>query len=401
MTAGAAVLEDFAAHLSQPANQRPDSPWDGQSLASGAAGIALFHSEYAARGAARWGSAHRWISQAAAGSLSAADTSGLYVGAPAIVFVLDTAPPERAGLYEDAAHTLHQEILALTHRRADTATARIRERRATTFGEYDTFYGLTGIGAYLLRTAPQSSAMQRVLDYLVTLAQPGDTGMPGWWVDHDPQRTHSLPGGHGNFGAAHGITGPLLLLAQALRRGHDVPGQAHALRTICHHLDTWRQDSAAGPWWPEHITRADLATGRPHHLGPGRPSWCYGTTGIARAGQLAGIALKDPTLQATYEDALLRCLNDTTQLNAITDTSLCHGWAGVYQCAFRAAHDSPHQDLDTLLPALGSRLLAAASPGTAAGPGFLEGDAGCALALTTLTAATAPITGWDSCLLIN
>ncbi|MYT68319.1 MULTISPECIES: lanthionine synthetase C family protein [unclassified Streptomyces] len=401
MNAAARRLDDFAAHLAQPGDNDPNSPWAGQSLASGAAGIALFHSEYAARGLARWVPAHRWISQAAAGDISASDTTGLYLGAPAVAFVLHTAPPKRALLYEDAAQALHGEVLALAHRRVDTATVRIKEKRAASFGEYDTFHGLTGIGAYLLRTAPESNAMERVLDYLVALTQPvgTDVRVPGWWVDHDPQRGHSLPGGHGNLGAAHGITGPLLLLAQSLRRGHDVTGQGEAIRTICGHLDAWRQDSGAGPWWPEHITRGDLAAGRPHHPGPGRPSWCYGTTGIARAGQLAGIALNDTALKAAYEDALRHCLSDPSQLSTVVDASLCHGWAGIYQTAFRAAQDAPH--LRTLLPSLGDRLLTTATPDTEQGPGFLEGDAGCALALTTLTATTAPITGWDSCLLIN
>ncbi|WP_343245982.1 lanthionine synthetase C family protein [Streptomyces sp. SID5785] len=391
------MIEEFAAHLDE--YTWPEKPWAGQSLASGAAGIALFHSEHAARCLADWGSAHQWIGHAAAGGVSVEDTTGLYIGATAVAFVFHGVPHRRTGLYRDAHEALHEHVLALAHRRTEAATKRISRRQPAAFSEYDTFYGLTGIGAYLLRTDPSSSAMERVLDYLVALTQPIDAHTPGWWVDHDPRREHAMPGGHGNFGAAHGITGPLLLLAQALRRGHSVPRQAEAVRTICDHLDTWRQESDAGPWWPEHITLADVETGRPHQRHPGRPSWCYGTPGIARAGQLAGIALNDTALQTFYEDALYRCLNDPAQLATITDTSLCHGWAGLYQTAFRAAQDAPR--LHTLLPSLGNRLLAAAAPGTDKGPGFLEGDAGCALALITLATATPSITGWDSCLLID
>lgn len=307
-------------------------------------------------------------------------------------------------LYRDARSALHSHVVDLAHRRVDAALGRQHRGALATFGEYDTFHGLTGIGAYLLRSAPDSSALERVLNYLVSLTQPLDNDAhptPGWWVGHDPHRKHTMPGGHGNLGAAHGITGPLLLLAQAERRGVHVDGQADAIRTICDYLDAWRQDSAVGPWWPEHLTRADLESGRPHQRAPGRPSWCYGTPGIARAGQLAGIALKDPVLQHAYEDALHKCLSDPVQLAQITDTSLCHGWAGLYQTVFRTARDSRTPHLASLLPALGTTLTAHAYPATAKGPGLLEGDAGRALALITASADQAPITGWDACLLID
>ncbi len=55
--------------------------------------------------------------------------------------------------------------------------------------------------------------------------------LPGWWVSHDPHRRQSpaFNGGHGNFGATHGITGPLALLSLAARRGVVVGGQLDAI----------------------------------------------------------------------------------------------------------------------------------------------------------------------------
>ncbi|MGW1807070.1 lanthionine synthetase LanC family protein [Streptomyces sp. NPDC002078] len=55
------------------------------------------------------------------------------------------------------------------------------------------------------------------------------------------------PGGHGNFGLAHGIAGPLALLAMALRHGHAVPGQTQAIIRICDWLDRWRTAPARAP----------------------------------------------------------------------------------------------------------------------------------------------------------
>ncbi|MFE9926136.1 lanthionine synthetase C family protein [Streptomyces sp. NPDC005774] len=401
-----AILEQCTAHLAEPAQPLPDEPWEVQSLADGAAGIGLLHVEMASRYGGSWRPAHRWITAAASGHISAADTTGLFLGAPAVGFLLTTVPPPFQHLYDPARKTLHQHITELTHRRVDTALTRISSRNLPTFAEYDLLYGLTGIGAYLLRTAPEGTALERVLRYLVALTRPlasGGRGLPGWWVRHDPARGESprFPGGHGNFGAAHGITGPLLLLTQTLRRGITVSGHREAVWTICEHLDTWCRHGPGGPWWPEHISRRDLDRGRPHHDAPARPSWCYGTAGIARAGQLAGLALRALDVQAFYEDALYRALTDPEQCARVTDAGLCHGWAGIYQTAVRAAADALDPRLQALPDRLGDILAAQARPGGLPAAGLINGDAGTALALTTYASQQAPTTGWDACLLID
>ncbi|SEO93527.1 lanthionine synthetase C family protein [Actinacidiphila rubida] len=400
------TLLGIAHDLAEPTPVDPDEPWAVQSLAEGAAGTALLHVEAARRHAQPWRPAHRWISTAASGQVSAADTAGLFLGVPAVAFLLGTPPADVDGLYFQARHTVHLHVLALAHRRTDAAMARIARGDLPTFAEYDTFYGLTGIGAYLLHTNPDGGALERILRYLIALTRPlapPGRGLPGWWVRHDPQRGHSphFPGGHGNLGAAHGITGPLLLLSQALRRGIEVPGHRDAIQTICHHLDIWRQHTATGPRWPEHLSRRDLERGQPHLPHNARPSWCYGTAGIARAGQLAGIALHDTGLQKLYEDALYRTLTDPAQLAGITDAGLCHGWAGIYQTASRAAADALDPRLPGILPALGAALLDHARHHPTAEPGLLNGAAGTALALSTLATHQPPSTGWDACLLIN
>ncbi|SEG85762.1 Lanthionine synthetase C-like protein [Actinacidiphila yanglinensis] len=404
-TAAETVLHTVR-NLAEPTPAHPDEPWTLQSLADGAAGTALLHIEAARRHAQPWRSAHHWISAAVSGQVTAADTAGLFLGAPAAGFLLSTPPAEYARLYTWARRTLHSHIVALAHRRTDAAWARIHCGDLATFAEYDIFHGLTGIGAYLLRTSPDDGALDRILRYLVALTRPlasDGRGLPGWWVRHDPRRGHSphFPGGHGNLGAAHGITGPLLLLAQALRRGIEVPGHRDAIWTICDHFDTWRQDTATGQWWPEHLSRLDLQRGRPYRGDGTRPSWCYGTTGIARAGQLAGIALRDTGLQTFYEAALHRALSDPAQLAHITDAGLCHGWAGIYQTTTRAAADALDPRLRDLLPTLGAALLDYARLGPTPAPGFLNGAAGTGLALSTLATQQPPSTGWDACLLIN
>ena len=407
MTAAAdpATVETFARHLARSGREDGQAPWSGQSLAEGAAGIALLHIERARTGAGTWQQAHAWITRAAAREVSAADTTGLYLGAPALSYTLHTAadPTER---YQQARRTLDQHIHRLAHRRTAAARTRITAGHVGGFREYDLFYGLTGIGALLLRTAPGSSALEEVLHYLVALTRPlllQGRRLPGWWVGHDPRNPDhpSSSGGHANLGIAHGICGPLALLSLAQIRGVTVEGQHEAITTVCDWLDSWKQIGPSGAWWPETVTLNDAATGHPHQRGPARPSWCYGTPGITRAGQLAALATRDPCRQHAFEQALADCLADPAQLAQITDTSLCHGWAGLFQTAWRACRDATSPALAAHLPALADALGQRARPGSVQGPGFLTGDAGTALALATAANDTAPTSGWDTCLLIN
>ncbi|OLZ45610.1 lanthionine synthetase [Amycolatopsis keratiniphila subsp. nogabecina] len=400
------LAQRHANNLALPGPCPEDKPWADQSLSKGTAGMALLHIERALIGRGTWREAHLWVTKAVAGRVSATDTSGLYLGAPAVAFMLDAAATGASGRYQEALADVDGHVVALSHRRAEAALARIKAGEFPGFREYDVFFGLSGLGALLLRRASDSSAMERVLDYLVALARPrqvdGDV-LPGWWVGHDPHRriSASYQEGHGNFGLAHGITGPLALLSQAMRRGIIVDGQHEAIITICEWLDSWQQEGAAGPWWPEWITLAELRTGQPHQSGPARPSWCYGTPGIARAGQLAGIATGDAHRQRMYEQALIRCLDDPEQLARITDGGLCHGWAGLYQTVWRSAQDAGTSAFDEYLPPLAAHLGQHTRHGPVAKRGFLEGTAGTALALHTAVYNTTPTSGWDACLLID
>jgi hypothetical protein len=183
-----------------------------------------------------------------------------------------------------------------------------------------------------------------------------------------------------------------------MRQHIVVDGHAAAMHRICAWLDTWRQETPSGPWWPERVTLADLRARRPRQRGPARPSWCYGTPGLARAQQLAGIALADDDRQTTAEDALVRCLTDPTQTVHLVDPALCHGWAGVALTAWCAATDGA-EHLAPLLPDLVDQLLRHIEPDPHQLPGLIEGTAGVALTLHSI--ATATTKGWPTCLLLT
>lgn len=373
-----------------------------QSLAKGTAGAALLHVERAHAGTQTWQAAHTQIRQATAVPIDTAARAALYYGAPAIAFLLDAAGADGHPRYHSAASVLDSHVLRLARQRLETVAARIESGENATFGEYDLFYGLTGIGALLLRRMPGSDVLADVLRYLVRLtkARREDAEvLPGWWVEHDPDPILPTPGGHANMGMAHGAAGILGLLALAARHGCTVDGQAEAIQYLCDWFDLWRQDSADGPWWPQWITRDDLATGRPSQHGPGLPSWCYGAVGIIRAQQLAGIATGDPARRTAAEQALVACLTDR-QLGRITEAGLCHGMAGVYQTTFRAAQDANSPAVGRLLPTLAAALTRHAAT-VQDDAGLLTGQTGVDLVLETTRHTTPPRSGWDACLLIT
>ena len=219
-----------------------------------------------------------------------------------------------------------------------------------------------------------------------------------------------FPGGHSNNGTAHGIAGPLSMLALAALHRITVDGQLAAIARIAGWLDRWRTIGPGGSTWPYWVTRAELRAWRPGEAEPRRPSWCYGTAGQGRAQQIAALATGDDKRRRDAEQAVAAALSDPAQRDRTTDRSLCHGFAGLAYLAVKVAADAAPptaERLQALLPGLLDAVQPAGlDPDTTAtallnpnraGPGLLDGACGTALAVL---ATQLPVrSGWDTCLL--
>ncbi|MEU9965419.1 lanthionine synthetase C family protein [Streptomyces malaysiensis] len=389
--------------------------WWPQSLANGAVGVALLHIERARIGLASWQRAHDWLACAAAGGAVGGPDSHLFYGVPALAFALHAAATGWPDRYARALETLDKHLAATVQARLAAAHARIDRGEPPALAEFDAIRGLSGMAALLMCREVHTDLARQVIAYLVRLTEPIEDGeelLPGWWSALAPSGAPStdFPRGHGNNGMAHGIAGPLAALSLATFHGITAPGQSKAIERICSWLDRWQQQGLAGPWWPYWITREQLGTGDPG-IGPSRPSWCYGAAGIARAQQLAALALGDTARQHMAEDTLLRAVTDPGQLDQTTDASLCHGFAGLVHLTQLAAADAINPGLAQALPHLLQRLVPAgpqvladsllAPPQGAAAIGLLEGAAGIAMALHSTQEGTSAATVWNACLLIN
>ncbi|MCX4582472.1 lanthionine synthetase C family protein [Streptomyces sp. NBC_01481] len=366
-----------------------------QSLSHGSLGLALLDIERAHQGTGSWQAVHHLL--AAIGPLIGGDEANLFLGAPAMAYVLHLAAAD-TDRYAGALHTLDQIVATHTQRRLKAAHARIDQGKPTSFAEYDLLRGLTGLGVLLLRRAPGGAELKGILKYLVRLTEPlpGPSGrtLPGWWVWHSPVNLGTpTPGGHANAGLAHGVTGPLALLSLAKLGGITVPGHQDAMLRICRWLDQIQHSDRHGTRWPRWVTET---TAVPAY--PTTPSWCYGTPGLARTQQLAAMALDDPHRRRMAERALLYCLADPLQLDQLTDRGLCHGIGGLLRVVQRVAQDADEPRAFTdRLSQLSRRFLAAGSP---TATGFLEGAAGAMLTFQNAKAGSAPASDWDACLLL-
>lgn len=387
-------------------------PWDPNGLAGGAPGIALLYAELARYDDTFRTQAHNWLTLAARSARTAAPGNGLYDAVPALCFALPRAAAT-AQDYRAARTHLRDQTAVLADRLARRERQRITDGAGhTALESYDLISGLAGLGAVLLDDDRPTT--EQVLRALVLLTEPL-AGLPGWWVAQD---VHSYAAvapelGHANLGLAHGAPGPLALLALARRQGVRVPGQDAAITRLVEWLLGEIRTDAAGPWWPASVEPASVVPA-PGQDAPGRPSWCYGSPGIARSLQLAGLALDVPEWRRTAEEALLAALARASGHDGLTDAGLCHGWGGLLQCAWRVAQDSGDSRVARQLPALAEHLLrltdpaapfAFEAPRTRNGwtddpAGFLTGAAGAALALHTFALDRAPATAWDRALLL-
>ncbi|WP_435244720.1 lanthionine synthetase LanC family protein [Streptomyces sioyaensis] len=347
-----------------------------QDLSAGALGMVLLDIERGDLSTAR-----HHLKQAVAHGVSAGGNASLFHGAPALEFVL--------------ARTGHADrhVREVVDRVVDARVAAARRRQASgalpNLAEWDLIRGLAGLGALLLTRGAPSARLTDVLAYLVSLSRPvriAGRELPGWWSAVGPAG-EEMTGGHGNNGMAHGIAGPLTVLSLAARHDVQVPGQREAIEVFARWLDTF-----GGCYW---TTRAQLEAAELPEPEPARQSWCYGQPGIARAQQLAALALGDPARRQAAEDTVARTLTDRFHLARIHDSTLCHGWAGLLTLARAVAADSPAPERFT--PTIGDlQQRLAADLDRLAKPGFMEGRSGAQLALDGTNA-----TDWTSALLIT
>ncbi|WP_191094353.1 lanthionine synthetase C family protein [Nocardia colli] len=284
------------------------------------------------------------------------------------------------------------------------------------FSAFDVISGAAGVGAYLLRRKDET-ALRAILTGLVALCGVSDDGLPNWHtpfaaIHPDTPMARAFPTGVFNSGLAHGITGPMAVLALAELDGISVPGQPAAIERVARWLIAHRADDDWGPSWASGIPMPDPTGSAPPAYGPTHNAWCYGSAGIARALWLAGTALADKEFSEFAGHTLTAVYRRPASARRIdTSPGLCHGIAGLLQITVRFASDTGDPGYSAAAGGLTDELIEMFEPGARFGyraigendtttddPSLLDGAAGIALAL--LAAATDISPSWDRMLLL-
>jgi hypothetical protein len=393
--------------------------WQPYALAQGDAGIALscayldacFPDE-------QWDRiGHNYLAVAAeAAEGSAHPSAGLFAGLAGLAFAGWSL--SRGGTrYQRLLATLEQAVLEQIAGSADPLARVTTEGVA--FGEFDAVSGLSGAGAYLLCRAhiPDASlAMKAILRSLVALAR-NDADPPRWWTPAhllgSDEMTALHPYGNLNCGLAHGIPGPLALLALALMNGIRVEGCEEVVDGLADWLIAYQVADAWGVNWPYAVSLTVEGLSEPPDAtrAGSRAAWCYGAPGVARSLWLAGVARNRPEWRELAIEAMAAVYRRPHTARQINSPTFCHGVAGLLQVTLRFANETRLPMFTAAASELIEWLLSAYEPDSLMGyrnwepggtrvdqPGLLEGAAG--VLLTLLAAATEVEPSWDRAFLL-
>jgi hypothetical protein len=404
------------------------SHWQPYAVAQGNAGLAVLFAQCdACFPVEGWDSiGHRHIALAARDAERSAHISpGIFSGLSGLAFAawqLSRGGSRYRNLLESLEETLLPETLALIHDLADW-------RLDVNVGDFDAISGLSGIAAYLLcrrGTPVVANTLRALVASLVAMTQE-DAGIPRWYTPGhlmwDESMRHAYPHGNLNCGLAHGVPGPLAVLALAQLSGVQVPGLGDAIDRVAAWLSQSRCDDEWGINWPTAVALEGVETPggmtllRPvppaqAPFGPSRTAWCYGSPGIARALWLAGEALDDTGYRELAIQAMEAVYRRPVEARHIDSPTFCHGVAGLMQITLRFADDTRLPLFTEAAQALTSQLIGLYDPDSLLGfqdieyqghrvdqPGLLTGAPGVALVL--LAASTDVQPTWDRLFLLS
>lgn len=385
--------------------------WDPSSLLLGHPGVAVLHATMSVADPSWAMATHAHLAAAASGA-----------GA-------DLVP---AAVLHGSVHGGYPKLLrTLAHALAEASEQQVEAqvRRAAEDGpwlavaDYDVVSGLSGKGRLLLALGDDrsSDALHTTLRHLVACTLPvtaHGASVPGWWCRGDDPA--ELPHGYLDAGLAHGVAGPLALMALAHDRGHRVEGMPEAMRTIADWLLRRATADEHGLLWPSRVSFAQETGAEPVTPDAVKAAWCYGIAGVARALHLAGIALGDRQLCATAVQALRGAVLRPWSDAQLVGPTVCHGAAGLLQVVLRVTERDPDPVLQGAAGLLAQRVLYDFDRTTPFGfrhahrtrsgrvvgvdePGLLQGAAGVALVLATFAhhPGTVGPDVWDAPLLLS
>jgi len=191
---------------------------------------------------------------------------------------------------------------------------------------YDLVFGLTGVGFYALERMPHTAGKEilgMVIDRLAEMSRVADSKRV-WHTSPEavpPLRRRDHPKGYHDLGVAHGASGVVRLLAEAV----NVGVRSDFARSM---LDE------AVPFVLSHLKQAGNRWVLPAYAEDGartasRLAWCYNELGAMTAVLAAGRACGREGWCDRAEGVMRSSFGLPVETSGCRDASLCHGSAGV------------------------------------------------------------------------
>ena len=390
--------------------------WEPSGVAQGDAGIALMCSYLdACFPEEGWDKAgHEYLTWATRGAeAGGAHHSGLYSGLAGLAFSarsLSRNGSRYKKLLSSLDYSLSSEVLE--------PSAALSGTHGVAVSEFDLIVGLSGVAAYLLQRGyepPMDVALQAILDSMVALTEETE-GIPHWYTPYHLLAGEGMaehyPEGNLNCGLAHGIPGPLAVMALGLEAGLPVEGLKEAVARTAQWLVRHQSRDQYGINWPTVVPYCPGGKVEQNQLDSSRAGWCYGAPGVARSLWLAGRALGDDDIQQLAVQGMEAVYRRPVEERRIDSPTFCHGVAGLLQVTLRFAHDTSLPVFTEAASELTEQLLAMYDPERALGfcsiepggnlvdqPGLLDGAPGVALVLLAASSNVEPT--WDRLFLLS
>ena len=282
--------------------------------------------------------------------------------------------------------------------------------------DFDLMSGRSGTLAYLMtadRPGPgASAALTRLVTDLTWAGGREEEAPRAWrWMTNRLDapslslRDESFPDNYLNAGLSHGLAGVTASLALATRRGGGEvdPSITETLTShVAWFLGTVTHDDF-GPVWPAGCAVDPFGHESPHGGPSLMAAWCYGSAGIGLALLNAGRVLRNATVVDLGIAALRGTILRDAERESPAPPTLCHGTAGLALLAAGLATLPGQQDMVPHVDRLARRLLDKGDLDAPViyrdlefgtnpidQPGLLNGAAGVALVLATLTSTECP-----------
>lgn len=222
---------------------------------------------------------------------------------------------------------------------------------------YDVILGMAGVGRYLLLYIEifgssqdctyEKNALTGILKYFVKLSSDiivDKKNIINFYVSKEKQqideRKKRYPNGSLDFGVAHGMAGPLAVMAYSAAQNIIVYGQQTAINKINELYDIHAELYNNILYWPlilpfEKYKKHNVA------LKGARMSWCYGSLGIScilyKSNECLGLN------SITYLNNIKLISQSSPETFGLVSPTICHGYSGaldIFNQIYKKSHSN-------------------------------------------------------------